>query len=313
MKSLSNVASGTAAGGFAVWIIFLFVSTTDSHETELIHKVAMFGLFCVAPLAFSLVPGGEQQGISLNLYRKIVTALPFAVFAAALSFTETRWLAAAMAFPWFLLTLGIAAFGLIRIMTRGLQPLAESAIDAGLVYLPVSAGWLVIYRLGVQPLDYGETIVLLTVIHFLFAGYGSLIIAGLNGRKLATMEHPRRLYAASVFLIVAAMPVVAAGITFSPWLGLIGTLMISVGLVLLAVLTVGWVIPSLNGLVKKILLLIAAAASCAAMVMATLYAYSLATHTLIFDIPTMAMRHGLLNAFGFVTCSLLAWTIVKYE
>jgi hypothetical protein len=43
------------------------------------------------------------------------------------------------------------------------------------------------------------------------------------------------------------------------------------------------------------------------MVLASLYAYSLATKTLIIDIPTMALTHGLLNAFGFVTCSLLAW------
>ena len=44
------------------------------------------------------------------------------------------------------------------------------------------------------------------------------------------------------------------------------------------------------------------------MVLASLYAYSLATHTLILTIPKMAMTHGILNAFGFVTCSLLAWT-----
>jgi len=43
-------------------------------------------------------------------------------------------------------------------------------------------------------------------------------------------------------------------------------------------------------------------------VLACLYAYSLATHTLIITIPGMAMTHGLLNAFGFVTCSLLVWT-----
>jgi hypothetical protein len=29
------------------------------------------------------------------------------------------------------------------------------------------------------------------------------------------------------------------------------------------------------------------------------------------DIPQMAMTHGLLNAFGFVTCGLVAWSIIK--
>ena len=50
------------------------------------------------------------------------------------------------------------------------------------------------------------------------------------------------------------------------------------------------------------------------MVFACLYAYSVATHTLILTIPAMAMTDGLLNAFGFVTCSLFAWseTVVDF-
>ena len=313
MKSLSKIATTSAFIGFGLWPAFWTMSSTDSRETELIHRVAFFGLLFVAPLAFSLIPRGTQRGNSLFLYKLIVVVQPFAAVLAIISFFKSGYVAAALALPWFLLTLAIASFGLIRFMSRGLYPLPESSIDAGLVYLPVSSGWLIIYRLGIQPFDYGETIILLTVIHFLFAAYGSLIIAGMNGRKLAETKYPRRLYATSVVGIIAAMPLIAAGITFSPWLGFIGTLVISVALVLLAVLTVGWVIPTLTALARKILLMIAAASSCSAMVLACLYAYSLATHTLIIDIPTMAMRHGLLNAFGFVTCSLLAWTSYDFE
>jgi hypothetical protein len=47
------------------------------------------------------------------------------------------------------------------------------------------------------------------------------------------------------------------------------------------------------------------------MVLACLYAYSLVAHVLILRIPTMALTHGLLNAFGFVTCSLIAWSIIN--
>ena len=48
---------------------------------------------------------------------------------------------------------------------RSLFPLAESSIDAGLMYLPVAGAWLMVYRLGIQPLGYGETIILLTALH----------------------------------------------------------------------------------------------------------------------------------------------------
>jgi hypothetical protein len=104
---------------------------------------------------------------------------------------------------------------------------------------------------------------------------------------------------------------VAAGITFSPWLGVIGTVLLTVGLVLLAVLTLGWARPVLRDTGGRFLLVIGALSSCLAMVLACLYAYSIASKTLIVTIPAMAMSHGLLNAFGFVTCSLIAWSSIK--
>jgi hypothetical protein len=118
-------------------------------------------------------------------------------------------------------------------------------------------------------------------------------------------------YAFSVFAIVAAMPLVAAGITFMAVAGLIGTLLLAIGLVALAVLNVGWVMPAIGPAGKRSLLLIGALSSCAAMVLAFLYAYSLVAQTLIVTIPGMAMTHGLLNAFGFVGCSLLAYTLFE--
>jgi len=148
------------------------------------------------------------------------------------------------------------------------------------------------------------------VVHFHFAGFAAPIIAGLSGRVLAMRNYPRKMFGISVFAMVAAMPLVAAGITFSPWLGFIGALLISVGLLMLAVLTFGWVLPAVTSLPGRVLLVIGALSTCVAMVLACLYAYSLATKILIIDIPTMALSHGLLNAFGFVTCSLLAWTVI---
>jgi hypothetical protein len=68
--------------------------------------------------------------------------------------------------------------------------------------------------------------------------------------------------------------------------------------------------PAIASTSARVLFGIAAVSSCAAMVLACLYAYSIVTHTLIIRIPTMAMTHGVLNAFGFVTCSLIAWSII---
>ena len=304
MRSTATLAKRSAFVGLFAWMVLLFLTTADAYETQLIHRVALFGMLVIVPLGLSVIAADSL------LYRTIVLVQPIAALMAAASFLfETGLFAALLSSAWLIVTGLVAILGITRIIMRGLYPLEELSVDAGLLYLPVAGVWLVIYRLGIQPLGYGETIILLTVVHFHFAGFAAPIIAGMSGRVLATRAYPRWVYAFSVFAIVAAMPLVAAGITFTPLVGLIGTLLLAIGLVALAVLNIGWVRPAIGPAGKRSLLVFGALSSCAAMVLAFLYAYSLVAQTLIITIPGMALTHGLLNAFGFVGCSLLAYTL----
>ena len=304
-------AQRSAAVGVVLWLLLLLTTTSDSHETELIHKVVFYSFLVIVPLALSLAPAGDDRGN--GLYRLIVLVQPSAALVTIVSFfVEKGPLSAALSVAWLILTALIALYGVTRLLARRFYPVEELSIDAGMLYLPVAGLWLVVYRLGVQPFDYGETIILLTVIHFHFAGFAAPIIAGLVGRMLArTQSQPSRIFPLIVVALVVAMPLIAAGITFSPWLGLIGTLLLTTGLVLLAVLTLARACPAVRLTSARVLFVIAALSSCVAMVLACLYAYSIVAKILILRIPTMAMTHGLLNAFGFVTCSLIAWTIVN--
>lgn len=305
-------ARRSAAAGAAGWLLLLLTTTSDSRETELIHKIVFFAVLVVVPLGLSLVTVGAQR-VSALLYRAAVLVQPVAAAIAIASFFfEKGPLSAALSAVWLVVSGIVALLGLSRFTARGFYPLHELSVDAGLLYLPVAGGWLIVYRLGVQPFDYGETIILLTVVHFHFAGFAAPIIAGVTGKMLPTTGYsPGKVYAFIVFAIVGAMPLVAAGITFSPAMGLAGTILLSSGLVLLAVLTIGRVVPAMPSVSARLLLSIAALSSCAAMVLACLYAYSLVAQILILRIPTMALTHGLLNAFGFATCSLLAWSTMN--
>jgi hypothetical protein len=311
-RQLVVFAQRSAAVGLLVSFLLLLTTSSDSHETELIHKIVFYAFLVIVPLALSLVPAGDQRG-SLGLLRLILLVQPVAaIITIASFFVEKGLLSAGLSLAWFILTALIAMFGLTRLLARRFYPLEELSIDAGLLYLPVAGLWLVVYRLGVQPFDYGETIILLTVVHFHFAGFAAPIIAGMVGRMLAARQYQSsKAFLLIVVALVAAMPLIAAGITLSPLLGLIGTLLLTTGLVLLAVLTLARAWPAIASTSARILLVIAALSSCAAMVLACLYAYSIVTYTLIIRIPTMAMTHGLLNAFGFVTCSLIAWSIIS--
>jgi hypothetical protein len=311
-ERLRVFARRSAVAGAIAWLLLLLTRTSDSHEVELIHKIVFFAMLVIVPLGLSLLPIGEQR-VSALLYRVAVLVQPAAaVIGIASFFVAHPLVSGALSTAWLVLCGILALLGLSRLTSRGLFPLYESSIDAGLLYLPVAGVWLIVYCLGIQPFDYGSTIILLTVVHFHFAGFAAPLIAGLTGKLLAPTNHPPgRMYAFIVFAIVAAMPLVAAGITFSPLLGLAGTLLLSTGLVMLAVLTIGRVVPIAPSRASRLLLSVAALSSCAAMVLACLYAYSLVAHVLILRIPTMAMTHGLLNAFGFATCSLLAWSIIN--
>jgi len=308
MNSPATFARTSAAAGLLVWLLFLLPATSDSAHIEVIHKVVLFAVFVIVPLGLSLITPGAQRG-SASLYKIVVVAQPIAAVATAASFFfDKGLLSASLASTWLIVNSLIALLGLTRLISRGFYPVNELSIDAGLFYLPVAGVWLVIYRLGMQPFGYGETIVLLTAVHFHFTGFATPIIAGMSGRILAARDYPAKLFGLAVFGIVAAMPLVAAGITFTPLLGFIGTLLLSTSLFLLAILNIGWVQPALDSTLNRTLLIAGAVASCAAMALACLYSYSLVAHTVILTIPGMAVTHGLLNAFGFVTCSLLAWT-----
>ena len=302
------IAKRSATIGFVAWLLLLLTTTADSAPIELIHKIVFFAILVIVPLGLSLVASSDRKYNLLVLIQPIAALLTIASF-----FLDKGVASAALSSSWLLLTGLVAVYGVTRLITRGgPRPLPELSIDAGLLYLPVGGVWLVIYRLGEQPFGYGKIIILLTVVHFHFAGFATPIIAGMNGRILASTKFPKRIYAFAVFGSVAAMPLIAAGITFNPLLGLIGALLLTVALVLLAVLTIFWVRPAISGPAKQTLLVFGALASCSAMVLASLYAYSIATHTLILTIPTMAMTHGILNAFGFVTCSLFVWSRIEW-
>lgn len=298
--------------GSLVWLLLFLTRIGDSPETALIQRIVLLGALVIVPLGLSLVPASESRDGESWLYRLALFAQPFAAIGAVLSFLlEPGVPAALLAFLWFCETTLIALFGLERLRRPELRSAAEVSITAGLIFVPVAGVWLVVHRLGIQLLGYGETIILLTAVHFHFAAYAAPILTGLAGRRLSQYAGISRVFKFTPILIIAGTPLVAAGISFSPTLAFAGTIMISVGLVLLAVLVLGWVLPSMESIPGRVLLLLSSLSCLPAMLLACIYAYSIVFKQLLIDIPQMAMTHGILNAFGFSLCGLVAWCLVN--
>ena len=295
----------SAACGALFWLLTFPVRTGDSPETDLIERVFLFAVFVIVPLAVSLIAKSENW-IAL---RYAIWAQPLGALLCFASFVLSQGvLAGALASLWLATTTLIALAGLTRIFLVKRIAGGELAISFGMIYVSIGGAWLVASRLGLQPFGFGDTIVLLTAVHFHFAGFAAPILAGLAGRAVQRQRVASIAIATAAILVVLGTPIVAAGITFSPTLALAGTLTVTAGLALLGIAVIASVVPAINSRLSKSLLVVASLSSITAMILASLYAYSIVTRTVIIDIPHMAMTHGLLNAFGFALCGLLAWT-----
>jgi hypothetical protein len=313
MNKSSHNARLSAGVGALVWMAVLFIHTSDSNETGLIQKILLLAILVIVPLGLSLITQVSDQSDSM-LYGLSVSAQPVAAVASVVSFLlDPGGPAAVLVSSWLLLSAVIGLLGLLRLIKRRPVFSREVSIDAAMLYLPVGAAWLLASRLGIQPMGFGDTIVLLTAVHFHFAGFAAPLLAGMAGRALARSQSLSRVFGLSVSCIIGGTPLVAAGITFSPALALVGAAIISAGLVLLAVLVLGWILRSVNSFVAQTLLVISSLSSIFAMILACLYAYSLVAGTVILDIPQMALSHGILNAVGFALCGLLAWSLISQE
>ena len=86
-------------------------------------------------------------------------------------------------------------------------------MEAGLLYLSVGGIWLVLFRLGETPLALGEPIILLTAVHFHYAGFAASVLAGATGRALPSAGGLFRIVALGV---TGGTFLVAVGFLLSP-------------------------------------------------------------------------------------------------
>jgi hypothetical protein len=309
----ASTAQVSALVGGIVWLALFLLPLADVTGIRIIERLMLLGVLVIVPLGLSLVVTENDNKLVTHASRAAIIAQPCgALMALGSLLLQQGKLAGMLAAGWLIVCGLVALLGAARLFSRRTVQVEELSIDAGLLYLAIGGGWFVMSGVGAQPLGFGSTIVLLTAVHFHFAGFAAPILAGLAGRFLPVdAKWGRRLLLAASACIVGGTPMVAAGITFSPLVGLVGTIVVATGLLMLAVLVMGWVVPALDSLAPKILLTISAASSASAMALACAYAYSIVAQKLIISIPQMAQTHGIANALGFSLCGLVAWSLIN--
>lgn len=264
-----------------------------------LYWILLAGPVLLVPWGLGLLtkPWPEQQLLFTRL-------LPFAGLPLVAAFClPPGWTAASLAGLWLLV---VARLGLWAVRRLGELPLAALLAIA---FLGVAAAWAFADRLGWQPLGFDPLIVLLTAIHFHYAGFALALMTALLPRSSWQTSLSKGL--------VVGVGGVAVGITSTQ---LHGPAWIEVTAVTLMVL-VGWGIALLQWREagkgrhrsSKLLLRLGSAALFGGLLLALLYGWRFAQLWPWLTIPWMYATHGVLNSVGFTLLTFVGRSMEEGE
>jgi len=297
------------AGG-VIWLIIFVWLHPSPFETEWAMMLLLLSPLVLVSLGMHLAIQAEQKISAIGLlFLSSQFQFPSAIILVIAFLQPTGLLAGLLSLPWFITTALIALIGLVRIRQRGTKSWESLSIDAGLVYLVVGGGWTVLSRGGIRPLDFESVIVLLTAIHFHYAGFLLPIFAGLAGKILR--DASSRLAAVGV---IAGVPLVAAGITttqlgWGTWLESFAALVLAGAGLLTAWLHFRLATQKRWPSAVRVLWSLAAFSLAFSMILAALYGLRFNLSLAWLDIPWMRALHGSANALGFGLAGVSAWIL----
>jgi hypothetical protein len=309
----AGVKARLGLGAF-LWLAFAVYTGAGPLAVGWAHALLLLGPLVVVPIGLELA-WGAGGGPLARVVR--VLQLPAAALVAGAYVLGPGARAAVLVLPWLLIAGLIALTGVLRALQRfrhhRFPPIADVSIDAGLVYLAVGAAWATADRAGVRPLDFSPDIVLLTAIHFHFAGFALPIATGLAARRLPGW--PARLAAAGV---IVGVPFVAVGITATQLGRTVGIEILAAWLMAAAGVLSAWVHLDLAGrsvgeapASARLLWNVAAPCLLFSMVLAALYGARYLLPVPWLDIPWMRALHGTANALGFAVAGLTGWLLAE--
>jgi hypothetical protein len=289
---------GVAAGGLLAWAAgWIWLAL------PLAEVLLLLGALVCLPLGLALL--ADEGGLAP--LRRRAAALGQLVAGSALLAAFARppgRPAALLSLPWLLFTAGVAALGVLRLRAAGRGRVEEWCVSAGMIFLAAGGAWTTLSRLGARPLGFGEPIVLLTGVHFHYAGFVLPLLTGLAGRRL-----PGRLATAAGLGVMVGVPLVAVGITAGRWVPAVEA-------------AAAWILAAAGLLIAgmhlrlaagpgpaawRLLLGVAGLALTAGVGLAAAYALGTYRQTYWLSVDAMVLWHGGVNAFGFALPGLLAW------
>lgn len=303
-----------AIAGAVVWLGFVWGQVPNLHHGAWAEALIVFAALVLVPLIIEIADGpGRVSSARQWLGWAARLQLPGALLLIVSLGLEAGGLAAVAAAGWAVVLLTMAASGALQLGKGGKAGAIEACNEAGLVFAAVGAVWLLADRAGIRPLGFSEDIVLLTAVHFHFAG---LILPVLAARALSLVSRVWVTKATAV-AVIAGVPAVAVGITATQlgWSGAVesvAALAMSAAGIAVAVVHLRLGLGMRRSAGVRCLWVAAGCSLFAGMLLSAMYgSRSFFTPWPWLDIPWMRALHGTVNAIGFAGAGTWAWWLAS--
>jgi hypothetical protein len=286
-----------AMAGVAIWLAACLLL-----RLPLEAVILLFAPLVLVPLGLELIetPAIAAGETCLLLWIKRLQLPAAAVLAVSFSRPQGP-LATAWAVPWLSVTGLMALLGMFRFRRLGWRLDGEAAVTTALLFILVGGGWAVISQAGLRPQAFSHAIVLLTAVHFHYAGFALPLLAS----RAVPAGLSSRMDRLVLLCILGGVPAVGVGISLSPHIEVVAAIALATGCLLLAKrqTEAAWA----AGNARRLTLAVVSSLSLiAAMALAAIYAVGHFAGREWLDIPTMIRTHGAFNAFGFAACGIAA-------
>jgi len=303
-----------AIAGAVIWCGLWIVTQVGEIYLTWIELLFLFAPLVIVPLGLHLtdqIEGGAAASLPERLARTIHA--PAALLVMISFLFAPGIIAAALASAWVVFCGLLALGGLLRTLRGAFGRLDLLCPAVAFLYSLVGAAWLVASRLGLNPMGFQEPIVLLTAIHFHFAGFAAALLARSTGRTL--VEAPKNSVATALFRIIACGVLVGPGMlslgfVVGPRVKLAAALILALSEVGLAISFV-FALKFVSRFSAQLFLTIAAASIAFSMALAAVWAIGEYPLQQFVNLDQMERFHGTANALGFTLCGLLGWVFAS--
>lgn len=190
----------TIITGMLIWLWLVINMQANPHHHEWSRQVVLLAALVLVPMAFRILKYPEKSALPVALGG-------YTLFAAM--YMPVGTYAGLLACGWLLVCAWPVKNGIDGLLKNERTP-GQWAISAGQIFLIVGGLSAVADRFGLQPLGFDAVIVLLTAVHFHFAGFIFPLLAG-----WLYQLHPNKISRYAAIMAVVSIPLTFIGIAFS--------------------------------------------------------------------------------------------------